>query len=145
MIPPRLPCPPVGSTRASRAARAAWHPYKFLQPLHYRSLDNALRAFPFGVIDLWNSLPAWFFDNGFDFKYLQTFKVRVHKFLGGKAVYNPALVKLRANDLRRGSQAYRAANNGGDVHAMPAERLNMGFVVPRGGYEARAFVDLKHA
>ena len=86
MIPPRLPCPPVGSTRASRAARAAWHPYKFVQPLHCRSLDNALRAFPFGVIDLWNSLPAWFFDNGFDLKYLQTFKDRVHKLLGSKTV-----------------------------------------------------------
>ena len=113
MIPPRMPRPPVGSTRASRAAYASWHPYKFVQPLPYKSLDNALHAFPFGVIDLWNTLPAWFFDKGFDLKYLQTFKVRVHKFLGGKAVFNPALVRLRA-----GRQGRPAAATGGDAHAM---------------------------
>ena len=96
MVPPRLPRPPMGRTRASRAAYETWHPHKFEQPLPHKSLDNALRAFPFGVIDLWNSLPSWFFDSGFNLAHLQTFKVRVHKFLGGKAVCNPALVSLRA-------------------------------------------------
>ena len=99
MIPPRLPRPPLGRTRASRTAYESWHPYKLAQPLDYRSLDNALRAFLFGVIDTWNSLPAWFFDAGFDLKNMQTFKARVHQFLGGKIVLNPALARLRARGI----------------------------------------------
>ena len=115
MIPPRLPRPPLGRTRASRAEYESWHPHKFAQPLDYRSIDYALRAFPFGIIDTWNSLPAWFFDAGFDLKNLQTFKVRVHKFLGGKTVINPALAGLRARGAR-GRQDRRAATNDGDAH-----------------------------
>ena len=94
-MPPRLPRPPAGRTRASKFAYESWHPHKFQNVLPHRSLDNARRAFPFCAIDDWNSLPAWFFDGGFDFKNLQTFKIRVHNFLGGKSVLNPALVRLR--------------------------------------------------
>ena len=72
-----------------------WHAHKFENTLPVRSLDNARRAFPYGVIDDWNSLPAWFFGTGFDLKHMQRFKVRVHEFLGGKTTVNPAVRRLR--------------------------------------------------
>ena len=95
LLPPRLVQPPLGRTRAGRQARVTWHANKFANPLPARSLDNARRAFPYGVIDDWNSLPEWFFDNGFDFAHLQSFKVRVHQHLGGKTVMNPNVAQLR--------------------------------------------------
>ena len=95
MVPPLSSRPPAGRTRASKLAYDTWHEHKFENILPPRSLDNARRAFPFGVIEDWNALPAWFFDGGFDYHHLQTFKVRVHQFLGGKTVLNPALARMR--------------------------------------------------
>ena len=97
IIPPRAPRPPVGMTRASKLAHATWHEHKLQNVLPVRSLDSARRAFPYCIIDDWNSLPAWFFDNGFALKHLQALKVRVHKFLGGKVVFNPAHARLRGS------------------------------------------------
>ena len=97
LVPPRLPRPPQGRTRAASLARSTWHANKFQNVLPARNLDNARNAFPSGVIVDWNPLPTWFFADGFDFKHLQTFKVRVHKFLGGKVVFNPALARLRGS------------------------------------------------
>ena len=110
LIPPELPRPPPGATRASKLAHASWHAHNLLNILAVRNVDNARRALPFCMIDEWNSLPAWFFDNGFELKHLQTFAVRVHNFFGGKAVFNPALGRLR------GRQARRATDSVGDAH-----------------------------
>ena len=58
LVPPRLSQPPAGKTRGSQLAHASWHVNKFENVLPLRSLAHARRAFPFGVIDAWNSLPA---------------------------------------------------------------------------------------
>ena len=95
LVPPRLAQPVLGRTRASQLAHNTWHANKLANTFPVHSLDNARRAFPYAIIEDWNSLPAWFFDNGFDLKHMQTFKVRVHEHLGGKTVLNPALLRGR--------------------------------------------------
>ena len=77
----RLPAPEMGRTRASLRAFRTWHPAKLQNPLPFRSIERARQAFPFGVIDLWNTLPRDFFGRDFDIKYMQGFKVGVHRFL----------------------------------------------------------------
>ena len=47
-----LPQPPIGRTRASTLAHATWHADQFQNILPLRSLDNARRAFPYGVISV---------------------------------------------------------------------------------------------
>lgn len=47
--------------------------------LKARSLDNALRSFPFWMVDAWNLLPCEFFSSGFTAEGLQTFRTSVHK------------------------------------------------------------------
>jgi len=79
MVPESLPRPPPGRTRLARNAYDTWHPHKFSSPLPVRSLDRALRAFPFGIINDWNKLPEDFFQQGFDFSHLQCFKNNVNK------------------------------------------------------------------
>ena len=101
LVPPRLSRPTLGMTRASQIAYTTWHANKFENVLPVRSLDNARRAFPYSLICDWNALPAWFFDNGFDLAHLQSFKLRVHQHLGGQAVLNPALQRLRGRGARR--------------------------------------------
>ena len=109
MVPPLLPRPAQGRTRASKLAHDTWHAHKLSNILPLRSLDNARRAFPFCVIDDWNSLPAWFFDDGISFDHLQTFKTRVHQFLGGKAVLNPALRQKHGRGQEKRQSAERDA------------------------------------
>ena len=58
MIPPCLPLPDMGRTRASLRAHREWHPAKLQNPLPPRSTIRASTAFPFGVLDKWNNLPA---------------------------------------------------------------------------------------
>ena len=84
LVPPPLPQPPIGRTRASTLAHATWHADQFQNILPLRSLDNARRAFPYGVIADWNSLPVSFFDDGYHFDYLQRFKERAHHHLKGQ-------------------------------------------------------------
>ena len=124
-------------TRASKLASATWHEHKLQNVLPVRSLDSARRSFPYCIIDDWKSLPIWFFNNGFTLSHLQTFKVRVHKFLGGQTVLNPALARLRGRRY--------AADVQGDVQGVPVERLNKGFVAPRVGLDAQRLADLAHA
>ena len=95
---------PYYSIRRSRTQRNARARPRTSRGLHLAqrkvmppSQQSARRAFPYCIIDDWNSLPAWFFDDGFALKHLQAFKVRVHKFLGGKVVFNPALARLRGS------------------------------------------------
>jgi len=81
MIPERQPRPPPGRTRLARQAHDTWHPHKFSSKLPLRSLDRACRAFPFGVLREWNSLPEVVFQKGFDLSLLQDFKCNVNRHL----------------------------------------------------------------
>ena len=71
--------PPPGRTRLARQAHDTWHPHKFSSKLPLRSIDRACRAFPFGVLREWNSLPEEFFQKGFELSLLQDFKCSVNR------------------------------------------------------------------
>jgi len=83
MIPERLSRPPPGRTRLARQAHETWHAHKLTNVLPLRSLDRTRRAFPFGVIKEWNSLPAEFFQDAFEYSRLQNFKCSVNMHLRG--------------------------------------------------------------
>ena len=81
MIPPFAPRPPAGTTRLQKNDAASWHQLKLVNPLPTRSLDNARRSFPYGVIETWNALPKCIFPEEVDIKHLQTFKKSTNDYL----------------------------------------------------------------
>ena len=78
LVPPPLPYP-EGRTRAQRDAQITWHSKQFADPLPLFSSARAVRSFPNGLIDEWNSLPAEYFTRAYDLKSLQSFKEAVHR------------------------------------------------------------------
>ena len=70
----------IPATR-SRTRHQQSHPYQLSREVHPQSRDSLLRAFPAGLTPLWNSLPATYFKSQPSLKYLQSFKVAIHKHL----------------------------------------------------------------
>ena len=90
MIPPKLLQPIAWITRGSQSASAAWHPNMF-QKLPHTSSDLARRAFPYGVVDDWNALPASLLDEKPSRSRLQFFKCAANAHLRHLTQNLPAL------------------------------------------------------
>ena len=82
LVPAPQLCPD-GRTRAAARARHLWHAGKLEHALPRLSPAYLTRAFPYGVLEQWNALPARLFADGFQLKHVQSFKVAVHRDLGG--------------------------------------------------------------
>ena len=90
MIPPPLARPAVGRTRASLTASDAWHPRMFALPSP-NSNDQLKRAFPYGIVPLWNSLPHEILDEEPSLSRLNHFKSSVNLHLRSHVRNGPSL------------------------------------------------------